>query len=87
MAERKEVKIEELLILPPGTIIKYQTFDSDDFHMLTFKVCKRLNDFIYLGGGWDGGAAIGTIKSVPEVLKEINSEDFPFFEIIELSKG
>ncbi len=83
---RVEITKEDLEVLPIGSLICFETYDSDDNTDWEFKYCKSKKGFIYLGGGIDFGTAIGKIDPIGEIVDYINNSDFPSFYLCEFLK-
>lgn len=74
-------------IVPHGSLISWNCWDSDDCKMWTFvgivKDCtqlegwfhNKLQQVIYLGGGIDFGSAVGSIMEFDEVRDEADNND------------
>ena len=84
---RIEITKKQLELLPIGVIFKVPAWDGDDFHEWTFIYCKSKKGFIYLGGGMDGGSAIGKIDSINYILDGANECDMPYISIQELKES
>ena len=79
--DRVEVTEKNLEDIPIGTFFKFNTYDSEENTDWEFTFCKGSHFYIYLGGGMDGGTAIGKRLCAKDVLKDVNDSDFPCLSI------
>jgi len=59
-----------------GDVIRWKTWDSDDFTTWTFTGLYKNERVVYLSGGADLGLGIGNIKEVATVIEESQDNDY-----------
>ena len=58
-----------------GDVIRWDCFDSDDFHTWTLTGVYTKKGVVYLGGGIDFGLGIGQIISEEEIINNLEDLD------------
>ena len=58
-----------------GDVIRWNCYDSEEFHTWTFTGIYLHGKVIYLGGGLDFGMGIGQVKEIEEVIEESDNND------------